>query len=379
MPSSINLIITDPTFFILISLFAFALALLIFVYMVGRHRMDRAREGIAPRRAAHNPILSPLAHEDWEGQASFNPAAALDADGKVHLFYRAIGNDGISRIGHVVSSDGRNFEGRSPYPIYQPMPGYGMPEASLMNAPHCYDIEAHPSGGGWGGAEDPRTTRIGDRIYMTYTAFEGWDNMRIGLTSISLDDLKKKRWKWKRPVIISPAKPRAKNWVFFPEKINNKYALLHSISPKVLVAYIDSMDAIPQINSSADHGGYGTHDESRKGQWDYNMKGTGTPPLKTDKGWLVLYHAINDGKYKVGALLLDINDPTKILYRSPSPILSPDAPYENDGKPGIVYATGSVIKDGNLFIYYGGGDKHVCTAETPLKPFLDWLIEYGKI
>jgi predicted GH43/DUF377 family glycosyl hydrolase len=78
-------------------------------------------------------------------------------------------------------------------------------------------------------------------------------------------------------------------------------------------------------------------------------------------------------------MLLDLHDPTKILYRSPSPILSPDMPYENDGKPGVVYATGMVIKDGILHIYYGGGDKHVCQSETPLKPLLDWLVEYGKV
>jgi predicted GH43/DUF377 family glycosyl hydrolase len=54
-------------------------------------------------------------------------------------------------------------------------------------------------------------------------------------------------------------------------------------------------------------------------------------------------------------------------------------PYENDGKPGIVYASGSIIKDGKLIVYYGGGDKHVCAAETPLDPLLDWLVKYGKV
>ena len=78
-------------------------------------------------------------------------------------------------------------------------------------------------------------------------------------------------------------------------------------------------------------------------------------------------------------MILDINDPTKILYRSPQPILTPDAHYENDGKPGIVYASGAVILGDNLLVYYGGGDKHVCIAETPLKALLDWMVEYGKV
>jgi len=367
----------------IISLSAFALAFIVFVcaiaYTLMKRRVHKARRRAEPRRVAHNPVISPLPYEEWEAQASFNPTAIMDDDGFVHLFYRAVGNDGISRIGYAMSKDGKHFHNRSPYPVYQPLPGYGLPEISLSNGPHRYDIVAHPSGGGWGGAEDPRATRIGNRVFMTYTAFEGWNNMRIGLTSISLDDLKKRRWKWKRPTIISPAGSRAKNWMLFPEKINGKYALLHSVAPKVLVAYLDNIDAVPTIHSSADHGGYGTHVKDREKYWDKTTKGAGAAPIKTEKGWLVLYHAIDENKYKVGAMLLDLHDPTKILYRSPSPILSPDAPYENDGKPNIVYATGAVVKDGNLFIYYGGGDKHVCVAEIGLKILLDWLSEYGKI
>lgn len=369
----------DSAPLIIISLFAFALALIAFVYTLSVRHSRKVSEEIELSRAPHNPVLSPSSINEWEGQASFNPSATLDDEGRVHLFYRAIGNDGISRIGYAMSKDGRNFEGRSSYPVYQPAPGYGLPEKSLMNGPHHYDIEIHPSGGGWGGAEDPRITRIGDRVYMTYTAFEGWDNMRIGLTSISLDDLKNRKWKWKRPKLISPAKARAKNWVLFPEKINGKYAILHSVAPEVLVDYVNSLDMVPNIKSCKDHGGYGTKDKSRDEYWDTVMKGAGAPPLKTDKGWFLLYHAIDENKYKVGAMILDLKDPTKILYRSPTPILAPETHYENDGKPGVVYATGAVIKDGTLFMYYGGGDKHVCVAEIPLNDMLNWLVEYGKV
>ena len=151
------------------------------------------------------------------------------------------------------------------------------------------------------------------------------------------------------------------------------------MAPKVLVAYLNNIDAVPTIHSSADHGGYGTHVKDREKYWDKTMKGAGAAPIKTDLGWLVLYHAIDENKYKVGAMLLNLHDPTKILYRSPSPILSPDAPYENDGKPNVVYATGAVVKDGTLFIYYGGGDKHVCVAEVRLNELLGWLTTYGKM
>ncbi|KKR80952.1 MAG: hypothetical protein UU27_C0019G0013, partial [Parcubacteria group bacterium GW2011_GWD1_40_9] len=79
-------------------------------------------------------------------------------------------------------------------------------------------------------------------------------------------------------------------------------------------------------------------------------------------------------KYKLGAMLLDLNNPTKILYRSKHAILSPEMHYENDGKPGVIYASGAVIRGDDLYVYYGGGDKVVCVATTPLKEFLNYLI-----
>ncbi len=116
--------------------------------------------------------------------------------------------------------------------------------------------------------------------------------------------------------------------------------------------------------------------------WDTSMRGAGAPPIKTDRGWLLLYHAMDKrdpNRYKLGAMLLDLTDPTRILYRSPSPILEPEMPYENDGKPGVVYASGTAVIEGILYVYYGGGDKHVCVAETNLRALLDWLTTYGKV
>jgi len=80
------------------------------------------------------------------------------------------------------------------------------------------------------------------------------------------------------------------------------------------------------------------------------------------------------GRYKLGALLLDSKDPRKILYRSRYPVLEPDKWYENDWKPGIIYASGAVVKGGTLFIYYGGGDKHIGVASTNLEEFVKKLM-----
>jgi len=348
------------------------------VRIVYRKRYDLARH-------SNNPILSPQNHNYWETEGAFNPGAVMDNEGRVHLFYRAIGSDGLSRVGHAVSDDGLYFMERSMYPVFSPEPGLGIPEPEDATGPKKFDRSAYESGGGWGGTEDPRVVKIGDRIYMTYTAFGGWANMRIGVTSILENDLKVRKWKWRRPVLISPARSRAKNWVLFPEKINGKYAILHGIAPRILVAYVDSPEMAPKIESLGDHGGGGYKDKSRIGYWDERVRGAGAPPLKTRLGWLLLYHAIDTRNpsnvvgYKVGAMILDFNDPTRILYRSPEPILSPDMHYENDGKPGVVYASGAVIKDENLLVYYGGGDKHTCIAKTPLEPLLQWLVEYGNV
>ncbi len=358
---------------VLLSFIAYIVALLISRACDPSHRPH-----FFLRRHSSNPVISPLAIREWELGGTFNPAAFQDDEGRVHLLYRAIGADGISRVGHASSRDGLHFDDRSMYPVYEPLPGYGMPDPTMVTGPKTYNPAYYTSGGGWGGSEDPRTVMIGGKVYMTYVAFEGWNSVRIGLTSIGLDNFKKKRWNWRRPTLISPPGQVAKNWLIFPERINGKFAILHSIVPEIAIEYIDSLDNVTNyIDSARRHG----PQPGRKDFWDNSIRGAGPPPIRTDKGWLLLYHAIDKadpGKYKIGAMILDINDPTKILYRSPQPILTPEAHYENDGKPGVVYASGAVIIGNNLMVYYGGGDRHVCIAETPLHELLDWLVKYGK-
>ncbi len=321
-----------------------------------------------------NPIIVPIVGSAWESDGTFNPAVVEDDEGVIHLLYRAVGNDGISRIGYAKSLDGKEFGNRLPHPVYEPARGYGMPDGSKAMGPLSYNPYIYTSGGGWGGAEDPRAVIIGGRVYMVYTAFEGWDSMRIALTSISVEDFKAGRWIWKKPKLISSPKNRSKNWLIFPEKINGKFAVLHSIYPKVLVDYVDDLDNFDDIIHSPRPEG---PQPGPKNSWAHLLKGSGPPPVKTELGWLLLYHALekNDtGKYRLGAMILDENDPTKVLYRSEHPILSPDMHYENDGKPGVVYASGTVIRGDDLYVYYGGGDKVVCVATTPLKQFLKYLV-----
>lgn len=321
-----------------------------------------------------NPIVTPNIDNAWESKATFNPSAVYDG-AKVHLVYRAIGSDDSSVIGYGSSGDGLGIDERISHPVYAKLTPFQKAGKDVVMSPVLYC-----SGGGWnGGCEDPRLTLIDDRVYMTYTAFDSWNSVRIALTSIALLDLQNKQWQWKKPVFISPPGEINKNWVIFPEKINGKYAILHSITPDIAIEYVDSLDGFDGetfVKSS-----YKSKAPYRD-SWDSWVRGVGPAPLKTKYGWLVLYHAmdVNDpNRYKLGALILDEKEPTKILYRSTIPVLEPDEYYENEGfKAGVVYSCGAVVKDGQLIVYYGGADTVVCAASTDLDAFLEELVRTGR-
>lgn len=325
-------------------------------------------------RFVGNPIIEPRGHHDWEVEGTFNPAVIEDDDGVIHILYRAIGKDGISRVGHAKSLDGKNFFSRSSFPVFEPKMGFGLPDMLKASGPIGYHPAIYTSGGGWGGSEDPRAVRMDDKVYMLYVAFEGWGSVRIALTSIDLNDFKAGNWNWKKPVLISPPGKVNKNWLLFPEKINGKYAILHSIVPQIAIEYIEDIDNISKtIDSSRKDG----PQPGRKKSWDSILRGGGPPPIKTELGWLLFYHALEKeeyDRYKLGAMILDKDNPEKVLYRSKHPILSPDMHYENNGKPGVVYASGAIVRGDDLYIYYGGADKVVCVATTPLKEFLHYLM-----
>lgn len=322
------------------------------------------------RRQEHNPIIESREDRSWETKATFNPGA-LYADGRVHLLYRAIGDSDVSVLGYASSADGTTISERSELPAFTPgHHGWAEPEKPLD-----FSRIAYASGGGWnGGCEDPRLTLLGDKVYLLYTAFDGWGSVRIAMTSIELKDFLDKHWHWKTPALISPPGEIHKNWVLFPEKINGKLAILHSISPRIEIAYFDRLEELEKgVRTIESHHGR----TARMGGWDTWARGAGPPPIKTRLGWLLLYHAMDrrdPNRYKLGAMILDLHDPTKVRYRSKSPVLGPDAEYENDGfKAGVFYACGAVVKDGELYVYYGGADSVTCVATAYLDIFLDEL------
>ena len=336
-------------------------------------------------RSTHNPIIDPRSYA-WESQAVLNPAA-IYLDGRVHLFYRALGNDGVSRIGYASSKNGIDFDERLSYPIYF----VENTEEILKHWPFTsparpvYDTILYASGGGWGGCEDPRAVLIDGYVYMTLNVFNGWDSMRVAVISIKEKNLLNKKWIWENFKYLSRPGDRQKNWVLFPEKFDGKFAIFYNLdlgdSSRVHIAYVNELDMwktpsqkeAPDVQTLPDH----------IVAWHKRTRSAAAPPIKTKDGWLLLYHAIDKDNpsigYKLGALLLDLEDPRKVLYRAQHPILEPNTWYENDWKPGIIYASGAIVKNGRLFVYYGGGDKHIGVASIMLLTLLESMKKNGAV
>lgn len=318
-------------------------------------------------KADHNPILRPVEHHDWESIQTFN-AAAFERNGAVHFFYRALGSDYVSRIGYATSRDGLFIDTRLPYPVYSII---SHDEHDIFPT---YDSLQYSSGGGWAGCEDPRVTFIDDRLYMFYVAFDGRNMPRIAMTSIAGDDIDNHVWNWMPAQIISQPGVVDKSGVLFPEKVNGKYVIMHRIFPDILIDFVDTLDFPRGTYLKGEY-----RIKIRPGEWDSRKIGAGAPPLKTKHGWLLIYYGVDEkdaSKYKMGAMLLDLHDPTKVLYRSDHPIVEPSHWYENEGhKAGIVYPCGALIKDDKLIIYYGGADTVVCAAYADLETFLHQLMD----
>jgi beta-1,2-mannobiose phosphorylase / 1,2-beta-oligomannan phosphorylase len=317
-----------------------------------------------------NPILEPNSSKAWESKATFNPTAIHD-DGKVHIIYRAIGDSDQSVLGYASSRDGVHIDERLKEPMYVPREPF---EGAAGPRPAQFDPSLSPymsGGGGCGGCEDPRIVRIEDRYYMTYVAYDGGGPPRVALTSISREDFLKKNWKnWEKPVLISAPHTVNKNACIFPEKIKGKYVILHRIFPNIQVDFVDDLDFDGAKKWLEIKGEIKTRDS----HWDSRKLGAGAAPIKTKDGWLLIYQGVDDrddGRYKVGAMLLDLKDPRRVLVRARHPIMEPEAHYENGGyKGGVVYPCGAVVVNDTLFVYYGAGDTVACVATAPFKEFL---------
>lgn len=301
-----------------------------------------------------NPILKPILELEWQKVAVYNPAALFE-DGKFHIVYRAQSPDGTSVFGYASSKDGFHIDENLDYPIY-------VPRAD-------FEKKTHPQGNS--GCEDPRITKIDDKYFMTYTAYDGTNPPRVALTSITVTDFLAKKWNWSQPKLISPPGVDDKDACIIKNERGEGYLAFHRMGEVIWLDHLRDLDFPEKKFLSG-----GIIAQARKDYWDNIKIGISTPPISTDKGWLLLYHGVSDPGfiYKIGAMLLDYNDPKNILARSREPLFEPEKPYELVGQvPNVVFPCGSVVKDGIVYIYYGGADSVIGVATMPLISILKTL------
>jgi len=318
------------------------------------------------RRFKGNPILAPRG-DDWEALAVFN-CGAIKLENEIHLLYRAVGDymRYASSLGHAILDTDLSIIERSDRPVLAP------------------DLKTWELS-----IEDPRITMIEDTIYVTYvttiTPAPPWGiRKKLGLPKpqqanprgavASTSDFKN----FKRLGIITPYDAEERNLVLFPRKFNGRFAALHrpanwigsgypTTRPGIWFSWLDS---IPGVMHS--------HRLVMKPEEDWEAKkiGAGPPPIETEKGWLLIYHGVDENEvYRAGAALLDLKEPWKVIARLPEPILEPEKHYEKVGDvPNVVFPEGAVLIGDELIVFYGAADKYCCAASINIDELLNEML-----
>ncbi len=288
-----------------------------------------------------NPVIT-VEDVPFRANTVFN-GTPIDAGDKVYLLLRVEGQHGYSFFALAESTDGLNFT-IDPKPVM--LPAREGPFAEYEKK----------------GIEDPRVTFIDGTCYVVYTAV-GNCGPRIALAKTA--DYRH----YDRIAIIS--EPGNKDGILFPRKIGGRYARLDrpiglgrgsiwvSYSPD-LVNWGDSELIITP----------------RGGYWDDYRIGASVTPIETEQGWLEIYHGVKMTSagpiYRVGVVLLELDNPAKVIKRGDQPILSPRENYERIGDvPNVCFACGAVLSDdGEMKIYYGAADTSICIATCTLDQLL---------
>jgi predicted GH43/DUF377 family glycosyl hydrolase len=220
------------------------------------------------------------------------------------------------------------------------------------------------------GVEDPRITQIEGTYWITYSAVSHYG---IGTALASTTDFKAFK---RHGIIFSPPN---RNVTLFPEKIDGRYVALHRPMPEGLGQHSIWTASSSDLISWGNHRIVAT---PRPGSWDDSKVGGGAAPFRVqfgrEDGWLAIYHGVTGEPptYRLGALLLDRHDPSRVRGRSREPILEPEAPYEREGFFGKVVFTCGALNAGDLVrIYYGAADDVMAVADLSLKEILSGLVE----
>ncbi len=318
---------------------------------------------------------------EFESKAVLNPAC-IQVDDITHLFYRAINHNDISSIGYCQLKDNKVVK-RLKEPVL-------FPE---------YDYEEK-------GVEDPRITLLEGIYYFFYTAHDGKNALIAYATSkdlvhfvkqgpispkISYDEAEdifrgsgiRERYtmfemfykeRCGKEILLFE-----KDASLFPQKFGNKFALLHRVLPGIQVIYFDNFSELTEDRWRDYLKSLGDFIVLDPLFWFENRNvGGGCPPIETEDGWLIIYHAVEDtplGKiYHAAATLLDRNNPLKVLGRLSEPLFSPKASWEKSGVTNnIVFPTGTTVQDGRLVIYYGAADTLIAAKSLSLVELLNEL------
>lgn len=326
-------------------------------------------------------IILESSRNAFDGQAVLNPTC-VEIDGVTHMFYRGVRQgDMVSSIGYCQLVDNKVVK-RIDQPVL-------FPE---------YDYEKK-------GVEDPRIVFLDGIYYLFYTAYDGKNAIFAYATSTDLVNFTKHG-------VISPRITYAeagrlfgcsktgvrekyfffesyikdrqggdillweKDAFIFPKKINNKFALVHRVLPGIQVIYFDDFKELTDDYWRAylkDLGRYVMLDSEYR--FESRNVGGGCPPIETRDGWLLIYHAVEDSHvgriYHAAAALFDLDDPTKVIARMKEPLFSPSQRWEKKGDVNnVVFPTGTVIKDGRLYIYYGAADKRIAAKSVDMEALL---------
>ena len=213
------------------------------------------------------------------------------------------------------------------------------------------------------GIEDARITPVDGRYYVNYSVVSPYG---IATSLVSTSDFAS----IDRHGIIFP--PSNRDVVIFPERVNGLYTAYHRPMPGEFGQYCIWSATSPDLIH------WGNHRlvlEGGRGGWEAGRVGGGAPPLKTERGWLSIYHAADrNNVYCLGAYLTPLDDPSRVIARSPQPILQPEADYELRGFFGnVVFTCGALIEGETLRVYYGASDDRMALAEAPVSAVLDSL------
>ena len=323
------------------------------------------------RRYEHNPILAADPARKWESGAVFNCGATLGQDGLIYLLYRAVPagytrlpdrpgyDDYVSSIGCAVSEDGVHFT-RFDEPVIRPQENYDT-----------------------FGCEDPRVTGLelnGEFLYLvTYTALSAPAFSGLG-GRVALASTKDFRTFHKYGVVIPNLND--KDAVIFPELIRGRIAMLHRVMPNIQIVYFEDLEQLIHPDEDWWRKYEASLEEFTilrpKFEWEAEKIGAGAPPIRTEAGWLLIYHGVDANHvYRVGAALLDLEKPSRVIARTPEPILEPEEEYERVGDvDNVVFPQGAVVKNGTLHVYYGAADKVCCLSTVNLDDLVTFVLGF---